>query len=84
MNIHMTGTISYNSNRKPRLLSFRDVTKIRNSLISTKVMRIEPITYDNAFEIPGTLALLDLAKLAEKQGWSGPVDLSTNHDKYFE
>lgn len=28
-------------------------------------------------------ALLKLARLAEKERWSGPGDLSIHHDKYF-
>ena len=31
----------------------------------------------------GMQALLELAKMAEKEHWSGPKDLSTNHDKYL-
>jgi predicted DNA-binding protein len=27
--------------------------------------------------------LLKLAERAKREGWSGPKDLSTNHDKYF-
>lgn len=28
-------------------------------------------------------ALLNLAQIAETEGWNGPKDLATNHDKYF-
>ena len=28
-------------------------------------------------------ALLELAKKAEREGWTGPNDLSINHDAYF-
>lgn len=31
----------------------------------------------------GTLALLKLAELAEKNNWAGPEDLAENHNKYF-
>ena len=31
----------------------------------------------------GMRMLLDLAKMAEREGWSGPRDLSAKHDKYF-
>lgn len=34
-------------------------------------------------QMSGTLALLELAKVAEKEKWAGPVDFATNHDKYF-
>ncbi len=30
----------------------------------------------------GVQALLDLAKRAEREGWSGPADLAQNHDTY--
>ena len=31
----------------------------------------------------GASKLLELAKLAEKEKWTGPADLSSDHDKYF-
>ena len=31
----------------------------------------------------GNQALLDLARKAEREGWQGPKDLSTNHNAYF-
>lgn len=34
-------------------------------------------------KINGTIALLELAKMAEEKKWEGPSDLATNHDKYF-
>ncbi len=38
---------------------------------------------DEEKNIPGTLALLKLAKLAQERQWKGSPDLSTNHDAYF-
>lgn len=38
---------------------------------------------DEGPKIEGTLALLNLANLAEKKQWKGPKDLAINHDKYF-
>src|SRR5260370_10173163 len=38
---------------------------------------------DEEKNIPGTLALLKLAKLAQERQWKGSTDLSTNHDAYF-
>lgn len=34
-------------------------------------------------QISGTIALLELAKKAEKEKWAASTDLGTNHDKYF-
>lgn len=31
----------------------------------------------------GAAGLLKIAKLAEKEGWSGPADLSQRHNDYF-
>ena len=31
----------------------------------------------------GAKALLELARIAEKKGWSGPRDLSIKHNTYF-
>ena len=31
----------------------------------------------------GAQILLALAEKAERDGWSGPADLSTNHNSYF-
>src|SRR5258708_6636 len=38
---------------------------------------------DEEKNIPGTLALLKLAKLAQERQWKGSPDLGTNHDAYF-
>jgi len=38
---------------------------------------------DQEKNIPGTLALLKLAKLAQERQWKGSPDLGTNHDAYF-
>ena len=51
----------------------------KNYLVSSYVITIK----DDEPRIGGTLALLDLANLAEKRQWKGPTDLAANHDKYF-
>ena len=38
---------------------------------------------DRTAQISGTIALLELAKVAEKKKWKGSADLAANHDKYF-
>lgn len=52
--------------------------EVRNFLVNLTVT-IE----DEKPKIGGTLALLDLANLAEKNQWKGPADLALNHDRYF-
>ncbi len=52
---------------------------VKNFLVSSSIVTIK----DETSKIGGTLALLDLANLAEKNKWKGPTDLAVNHDKYF-
>lgn len=51
----------------------------KNFLVSSYIVTIK----DEEPKIGGTLALLDLANLAEKNNWKGSTDLAINHDKYF-
>ncbi len=51
------------------------------------VALIEDVTHlaDTTSVLPkknGAQVLLDLAKKAKREGWSGPSDLAENHDKY--
>lgn len=56
---------------------------VKNFLVSTYISPYVVTTRDETGQVGGTLALLDLANLAEKNQWKGPSDLAINHDKYF-
>ena len=47
------------------------------------VRDVNDVVYATRAEKNGAQILLALAEKAEREGWSGPADLSTNHNSYF-
>ena len=79
--MYTSGVITAGTQQQAPIYGFFTLLKqdIKNFLVSSSVVTIK----DDKPKIGGTLALLDLANLAEKRQWKGPADLATNHDKYF-
>ncbi len=58
----------------------QEVTNIADD----EVMRdVNDAIHATRAEKNGAQTLLALAEKAEREGWSGPADLSTNHNSYF-
>lgn len=57
-----------------------EAAKKRKSLAA--IIREKIIEPEDKTE-PVTKSLLAITDLAEKENWSGPSDLATDHDKYF-
>ncbi len=58
-------------------------TRIVHSEAEALVHTMTTLSKDTVRDVhSGADALLQLAKLAETEGWAGPSDLAENHDKY--
>lgn len=60
-----------------------EAARKRKSLAAVIREKITEPEAEKEFKPTGTLALLKIAEMAEKNKWSGPKDLAKNHNKYF-
>lgn len=84
--MYAAGTITFIGTQRQELINqwFTTITHgIKNhvvrSYISDYIITAKPIEQ----QVDGTIALINLAELAEKNKWRGAADLALNHDKYF-
>ena len=79
-----TITITGVQQQEPIQSLFTMITQdIKNFLVRSYISDYIITTQAKEQQVGGTLALIDFANLAEKNKWKGPIDLATNHDKYF-
>ena len=64
---------------EPKDLETRNVRSEADELMKTVITLSKDIPKEAT---TGADALLQLAKLAETEGWAGPPDLAENHDTY--